>query len=134
MKVRGIGSIFVAFLLVNLCSCANVKLPNSQTASEQFSRLSNGQKSIAKNFYDLGQGDAIKRLYWAQRDAQQPRTLSGSDAPAPVSLERKYVVLPVPEHVEPDGTIKEASNQVVEVVQFYSVVRRPHGRVLFVVR
>jgi len=26
-------------------------------------------------------------------------------------------VLPVPAHVEPDGTIKEASNQVVEVVQ-----------------
>jgi len=32
-------------------------------------------------------------------------------------LQRKYVLLPVPEHVEPDGTIKEANNQVVEVVQ-----------------
>jgi hypothetical protein len=32
-------------------------------------------------------------------------------------LQHKYVVLPVPQHVEPDGTIKEAANQVVEVVQ-----------------
>jgi len=37
--------------------------------------------------------------------------------PAGVKLQRKYVVLPVPEHTDPDGTIKEANNQVVEVVQ-----------------
>jgi hypothetical protein len=40
-----------------------------------------------------------------------------SDAQPTTNLQRKYVVLPVPEHVDPDGTIKEASNQVVEVVQ-----------------
>jgi hypothetical protein len=33
-------------------------------------------------------------------------------------------VLPVPEHVDPDGTIKEATNQVVEVVQLWEGVRR----------
>jgi hypothetical protein len=32
-------------------------------------------------------------------------------------LQHKYVVFPVPEHVE-NGTVKEASQQVVEVVQF----------------
>jgi len=33
----------------------------------------------------------------------------------------KYLLVPVP--VEPDGTIKEASNQVVEVVQWMERVR-----------
>jgi hypothetical protein len=73
------------------------------------------EKAVARNFYDLGSGDAIKRLYWAQRRAQE--TSGVSDAQPTTNLQRKYVVLPVPEHVEPDGTIKEASNQVVEVVQ-----------------
>lgn len=36
-------------------------------------------------------------------------------------LQRKYVVLRVPEHVEPDGTVKEASDQVVEVVQLVDI-------------
>jgi len=39
----------------------------------------------------------------------------------------------VPEHIEPDGTIKEANNQVVEVVQLWSVTRS-HGRNLFIVK
>jgi hypothetical protein len=45
------------------------------------------------------------------RDGRYGRIVDGA------SLQRKYVVLPVPEHVEPDGTIKEANNQIVEVVQ-----------------
>ncbi|MBV8174221.1 MAG: hypothetical protein JO151_06610 [Verrucomicrobia bacterium] len=85
---------------------------------------------MARQFYDLGSGDAIKRLYWAQRASQQYN--STADAAPAAKLQRKYVVLPVPEHVEPDGTIKEASNQVVEVVQFLAVTRS-HGRKLFVV-
>jgi hypothetical protein len=74
------------------------------------------EKFIARHFYDLGSGDAIKRLYWAQRRAQQ---YAGPVDPqtAGVKLQRKYVVLPVPEHIDPDGTAKEASDQVVEVVQ-----------------
>jgi hypothetical protein len=93
-------------------------LPNSQTASEQFSTLGYHDKFVATHFYDLGSGDAIKRLYWSQRNIQQYRPSGAAGAPQATKLERKYVVLPVPEHVDPDGTIKEPSNQVVEVVQF----------------
>jgi hypothetical protein len=118
-------------LVLALCSCASApRLPNSQTASERYSVLGYHEKFIARDFYDLGAGDAIRRLYWAQRARQQ---YNGTADAAPVAkLQRKYVVLPVPEHVEPDGTIKEASNQVVEVVQFFAVTRS-HGRKLFIV-
>jgi hypothetical protein len=102
-------------LLASFCSCTSTKLPNAQTAAEQFSVLGSREKIIARNFYDLGSGDAIKRLYWAQRRVQETPGLAESQPAA--SLQRKYVVLPVPEHVEPNGTIKEANNQVVEVVQ-----------------
>jgi hypothetical protein len=104
-------------IALGLAGCSTPQLRNTQTATEQFSRLSMGEKRIAGTFYDLGQGDAIKRLYWAQRRAQESPGVS--DAPPAVSLQHKYVVLPVPEHVEPDGTIKEASNEVVEVVQLW---------------
>ena len=102
-------------LLGSFCSCTGTKLPNTQTAAEQFSVLGSREKIIARNFYDLGSGDAIKRLYWAQRRVQETTGL-GESQPA-TNLQRKYVVLPVPEHVEPDGIIKEANSQVVEVVQ-----------------
>jgi len=97
-----------------VAGCSTPKLPNNQTAGEQFSRLGYAEKRVARTFYDLGAGDEIKRLYWAQRRAQEA---GGTPSAAPTSLQRKYVVLPVPEHVEPDGTVKEANNQVVEVVQ-----------------
>jgi hypothetical protein len=100
---------------VGLSSCASTKLPNTQTAAEQFSVLGSREKVVARNFYDLGSGDAIRRLYWVQRASQQYN--GTAEAQPTTNLERRYVVLPVPEHVEPDGTIKEASNQVVEVVQ-----------------
>jgi hypothetical protein len=99
-----------------LSSCASTKLPNTETAAEQFSVLGSREKVVARNFYDLGSGDAIRRLYWAQRASQQYNPTADT-SPTTTNLQRKYVVLPVPEHVEPDGTIKEASNQVVEVVQ-----------------
>ena len=106
-----------AILLValDLSSCASTKLPNTQTAAEQFSVLGSREKAVARHFYDLGAGDVIRRLYWAQRASQQYN--AAADAQPTTTLQRKYVVLPVPEHVEPDGTIKEVSNQVVEVVQ-----------------
>ncbi|HEY2423929.1 MAG TPA: hypothetical protein VGH55_07480 [Chthoniobacterales bacterium] len=105
----------ILLVAVGLSSCASTKLPNTQTAAEQFSVLGSREKAVARNFYDLGSGDAIRRLFWAQRASQQYN--STSDAQPTTNLERRYVVLPVPEHIEPDGTIKEASNQVVEVVQ-----------------
>ena len=105
----------VLLVAVGLSSCASTKLPNTRTAAEQFSVLGSKEKAVARNFYDLGSGDAIRRLYWAQRASQQ---FNGTvDAQPATNLQRKYVVLPVPEHLEPDGTIKEASNQIVEVVQ-----------------
>jgi hypothetical protein len=105
----------VLLVAIGLCSCANTKLPNTRTAAEQFSVLGAREKVVARNFYDLGSGDAIRRLYWAQRASQQYN--GTADAQPATNLQRKYVVLPVPEHLEPDGTIKEASNQIVEVVQ-----------------
>jgi hypothetical protein len=121
---------FGAFLIAaSLCSCASVKLPNSGTASEQFAGLNgNGQRTIAKNFYELGASDAVKRLYWAQRRVQET---GGGQAEQGVSLQRRFVSIPVPEHVEPDGTIKEANNQIVEVVQIWKAVPGRHGGTLF---
>jgi hypothetical protein len=108
-----------------LTGCASApKLPNSQTASEQYSVLGYREKFLARNFYDLGQGDAIKRLYWAQRAMGQYRSRDSDGGSSTTSLQRRYVTLPVPEHVDPDGTIKEAGNQVVEVVQFIQGVGR----------
>ena len=105
----------ILFVATGLSSCASTKLPNTQTAAEQFSVLGAREKAVARNFYDLGSSDAIRRLYWAQRASQQ---YNATAAVQPTTnLQRKYVALPVPEHVEPDGTIKEASNQIVEVVQ-----------------
>jgi hypothetical protein len=128
IRIMAPGAMAGTLLLVG---CSTPQLPNSQTASEQFSRLGSAEKRVAAKFYDLGQGDAVKRLYWAQRRAQE----SGStvDVQPTVSLQRKYVVLPVPEHVEPDGTVKEANNQVVEVVQFWAITQS-HGRRLFLVQ
>ena len=110
--------VLIAIMVTVITGCASApKLPNSQTASEQFSMLGYHEKFVARQFYDLGSGDAVKRLYWAQRNVQQYRASGISDAAPAARLQRKYVVLPVPEHVDPDGTIKEASNEVVEVVQ-----------------
>src|SRR5271157_5369896 len=108
------------FVAASVSACSTPRLPNSETASEQFSRLGTAEKRVATAFYELGQGDTVKRLYWAQRRAQE--TGSGVAEASPVEkLQRKYVVIPVPEHVDPDGSIKEASNQAVEVVQWVSI-------------
>jgi hypothetical protein len=101
----------ILVVTVGLSSCASTKLPSTQTAAEQFSVLGAREKAVARNFYDLGSGDAIRRLYWAQQYNET------ADAQPTTNLQRKYVVLPVPERVDPDGTIKEASNQIVEIVQ-----------------
>ena len=66
-----------------------------------------------------------------QRDSQ--RSSGVSDA-QPVPLERRYVNIPVPEHVDPDGIIKEASTEAVEVVRFLDIKTTKAGRSLFVVQ
>ena len=115
IKATGI-TVLIGTILLSGCASAP-KLPNSQTANERFSTLGYHEKFVGREFYDLGSGDAMKRLYWAQRDLEQYRAREIANAPPAARLQRKYVVLPVPEHVDPDGTIKEANNQVVEVVQ-----------------
>ena len=122
----------VLLIAVSLAACSSPKLPSANTAADQFAALhGNGQKAIAKNFYELGEGDTAKRLWWAHRRAQE----TGDPPPQQhTSLQRKYVVLPVPEHTAPDGTQIEASQQVVEVVQFYAVIHRPGGKRLFLCR
>lgn len=115
--------------LFALAACSSARLPIAHTAADEFAALhGNGQRAIARDFYDYGQGDATKRLYWAQRNLQQY-----GDPPQEqhTSLQRKYVVLPVPEHTAPDGTLIEAHNEAVEIVQFYAVIPRPHGGRLY---
>ena len=115
---------------VLLTACASPKLPNNQTASDQFYRLGYGEKRIAQNFYQLGEGDAVKRLYWAQRRAQET---GATHEHSGVSLQKTYVNIPVPAHTDSDGTEIEASNHVVEVVQLWKSV--PHnGRTLNIVK
>ena len=109
-----------------LAGCTSApKLPNTQTAAEQYSVLGYHDKWVARNFYDLGAGDAVKRLYWAQRASQQYGGVSQAD---PTPLQRRYVNIPIPEHVDPDGTIKEASTQAVEIVQVWKAVPSHGGR------
>src|ERR1700745_671351 len=123
MRFTALSKLPSLALLGSFCSCTSTKLPNTQTAAEQFSVLGSREKIIARQFYDLGSGDAIKRLYWAQRRVQQYAD-PVDPQPAGVKLQRKYVVLAVPEHTDPDGIIREAANQVVEVVQLWEGVRR----------
>lgn len=105
------GRIIGAALLFS--GCTSQHLPNNQTASDQFYRLGYHEKTIARNFYDMGQGDAVKRLYWSQRRAQE----TGYHADNGVRLQRKYAQIPVPENTQPDGTVQEAHQTVIEVVQ-----------------
>ena len=114
--------------LLLLVSCTTPKLPTAQTASQQFAALgSNREKGIAKNFYALGQGDAVKRWYWNNIEGHAERPVSSEAQAQPDSgLQHKYVVIPLPEHVE-NGTVKAASQQVVEVVQFIARVPSPAG-------
>jgi len=67
-------------VVVAVAGCANHPLPNSQTASERFSTLGGGERRIAREFYDFGSGDAIKRLFWAQRRMQEQVHGDTSDA------------------------------------------------------
>jgi hypothetical protein len=117
---------------VLLAGCASApKLPNSQTASEQYSVLGYHEKWVARNFYDLGSGDAIKRLYWAQRRVQDH---GGTAEASPVEkLQRRYVNIPYPPFQDADGTMREGGVRAVEIVQIWKAVPS-HGGMLFLVK
>jgi hypothetical protein len=125
--------LFVVSVAVLLAGCASApRLPNSQTASEQYSTLGYREKFIARNFYDLGAGDAIKRLYWAQRGAQE---YSGTaDVPPATKLQRRYVNLPSPAYQDIDGTWHEGSLHAVEIVQIWKAIPTINGGRLFLCR
>jgi hypothetical protein len=116
-------------VVVGIAGCSSPRLPIAHTAADEFAALhGNGQRAIARDFYDYGQGDTTKRLYWAQRRAQE----TGDPPPAQhAALQRKYITVQVPGYQDVDGTIREPSLQTIEVVQFYSVVPRPHDGRLF---
>jgi hypothetical protein len=114
-----------------LAGCASTpKLVNQNDAAVQYAKLGSGGKQVAQTFYDLGAGDSIKRLYWAQRASQQT---NGVTEASPVErLQRKYVMLPSPPFQDADGTLHEGSLHAVEVVQFWKAVPRKGGKTLFI--
>jgi hypothetical protein len=122
--------LFFLGVVILLAGCAAApKLPNSQTASEQYSTLGYREKFIARNFYDLGSGDAVKRLYWAQRNSQQ---YTGTAEASPVEkLQRRYVNLPSPPYQDADGVWREGSVHAVEIVQIWKAIPTIHGGRLF---
>ena len=63
--------------------------------------------------YDKGRSDEVKRLYWLQK-----RMHEGDDyGVGGSSLTPSFYEVPVPEHVNSDGTIIEAHTQVIEVLE-----------------
>jgi hypothetical protein len=123
---------FVGVALIFVGCASAPRLPNSQTASEQYSTLGYREKFVARNFYDLGSGDAIRRLYWAQRRAQEYG--GTADAPAPTQLHRRYVNLPSPAYQDADGTWHEPSLHAVEIVQVWKAIPTINGGRLFLCR
>ena len=114
----------LAGIMASLAGCVTSppRLANQNDAAVQFAKLGSGGKQIAQSFYDLGGGDAVKRLYWAQRNLQQTPSLAES---SPVEkLQRKYVNIPVPGFQDVDGTLREPSVRAVEIVQWYSAVTK----------
>jgi hypothetical protein len=109
---------FCGLAVVGLAGCVTSppRLVNEDVAAAQFARLNSGQRAVAATFYDLGAGDTIKRLYWAQRRANE--TGGTAEASPPVPLQRRYSNVWVPPQVEPDGTEKEGHWIAVETVQF----------------
>jgi hypothetical protein len=106
-------------------ACSTPRLQTANTAAEQFAALKgNGQRAIAKNFYELGKGDEVKQLYWARHNTvgwvpgygygNSNRANPGSEDSG---LKRRYINLPVPTYRDADGTVREEHLEVVEVVQ-----------------
>jgi hypothetical protein len=112
------GVLLVAVIALSGCVTSRPRLVNQEDAQVQFARLGPGEKRLASEFYDLGAGDAVKRLYWAQRRAQE----TGGTADAqPTVLQRKYVNIPSPPYRDVDGVLREGSIHAVEVVQFWTL-------------
>lgn len=68
------------------------------------------QERIFTTGYDKGRSDAIKTLYWAQRNAEREED---NDTP----VEYRYYEVPVPSYVTSDGVIVDSHRRVIEVVE-----------------
>lgn len=95
--------------------------------------LHGGDRWVAKEFYDFGSGDTMKRLYWAQRRMQEQGRGDTAQASPVERLERKYVNLPSPPFQDADGTLREGAVHAVEIVQLWKVVPS-HGGILHLVK
>ena len=109
------------------CVTSPPRLVNQNDAAVQFSKLGSGGRGIAQQFYDLGAGDSIKRLYWAQHAGQQ--LPSAAEATPVEKLQRRYVNIPYPAFQDADGTLKEGGVRAVEIVQWFGVVTHKGKRV-----
>jgi hypothetical protein len=107
-----------AVCLMSGCVTSPPRLVNQEDAQVEFAKLGPGGKRLAETFYDLGAGDSIKRLYWAQRQSQQASGTPENSAP---SLQRRYVNIPYAPFRDADGTLHEGGVRAVEIVQWFSV-------------
>ena len=62
--------------------------------------------------YDKWRSDEVKRLYWVQRNLHRGDEFGGAG-----SLTPSYYEIPVPEHVNSDGTIIEPHTEIIEVLE-----------------
>jgi len=75
----------------------------------QISRNKKNQKFYTTG-YEKGRSDAIKTLYWAQRNAEREE-----EEETPV--EYRYYEVPVPAYVTSDGVAIDSHRRVIEVVE-----------------
>jgi hypothetical protein len=71
------------------------------------------EKKAYVSGYDKGRSDEVKRLYWIQKRLHEGDEFGVGGS----SLMPAFYEVPVPEHVNSDGTIIEAHTQVIEVLE-----------------
>lgn len=115
---------FLPFALLSpllLGACSSRQLTYSATAPERFAMLGNGERRVAREFYHMGEGDEIKRLYWAQRNStgiSRPRAShSGYGDSGDSGLKHELVTVPIPASVSPDGTQIEPHMEIIDAVK-----------------
>lgn len=102
-------------------ACSSRQLTYSATAPERFAMLGDAERRVAKEFYHMGEGDAIKRLYWAQRNSSginRPRAShNGYGDVGENGLKHELVTVPIPASVSTDGTQIEPHLEVIDAVK-----------------
>jgi len=128
-RMRGKNLSLVSLCALLLCSCGTpTQFSGSAPAAVVYAKLDKHDKAIANQFTQLAMADAYKRLYWAQQRMMEPHGNQTNQT----ELRRDYYNFPVPEHVDKDGNVIEASTQSVEIVRIYEAVPQKHRRTLFI--